>query len=228
MLKRQLEEMAGQIEEQEQALARLSGRIAEAETHLSERTAAARGVSEELQQERLLARTSEERLAQLDKQHSVVEQELSAASDEHDRASTAQRAAAEQLRGIEQALAELETKLNAGGAQLNELEQARQRFGREAGATKIDMVKSEQRWGICAGRRASSNATSRSAGERWPTAARTWKCAQERLQDASRNILRAESEVAELYLRKEAYAAEMGQTSANARELARAEGRTLG
>jgi chromosome segregation protein len=112
--------------------------------------------------------------------------------------------------------------MSAGVSQLNELEQARQRFGREAGATKIEMVKSEQRLGHLRGQKSQLERDQQERGRALADSRSHLEVCQERLQDASRNILRAESEVAELYLRKEAYAAEAErhlQTRENWREL---------
>ena len=78
-------------------------------------------------------------------------------------------------------------------------------LSREAGATKIEVVKSEQRLVAPADpARASSNATIRNAAERWPIAVRNSKSASSGCATPSATSCGPSRELAELYLRKEA------------------------
>ncbi|MEX0977777.1 MAG: AAA family ATPase, partial [Pirellulales bacterium] len=88
------------------------------------------------------------------------------------------------------------------------LEQARARFSREAGATKIEVVKSEQRLSHLVSQKSQLERDQQERGRALVDSRSHLEICLERMRDAERNILRAESEVAELYLRKESFAAE--------------------
>jgi chromosome segregation protein len=91
-------------------------------------------------------------------------------------------------------------------AQANELEQARQRFSREAGATKIELVKSEQRLAHLRAQRSQLERDQQERGRALADSRSQLEINLQRQREADRNILRAESELAELYLAKEAFA----------------------
>jgi chromosome segregation protein len=144
----------------------------------------------------------------LQSQHAAIENELAAAEGDHQRAAAALADTGQRLAKVTAALAELESNIEEGGRRANELEQARQRFSREAGATKIEVVKSEQRLSHLRSQKSQLERDQQERGRALADADAHLEICLERLRDADRNILRAESEVAELYLRKESFAAE--------------------
>ena len=112
------------------------------------------------------------------------------------------------LAKVESTLAELEGRISEGAQRANELEQVRQRFSREAGATKIDVVKSEQRLAHLRAQKSHLERDQQERGRSLADSRSQLELCLKRLLQAERDILAAESEVAELYLRKESVAAE--------------------
>ena len=208
VLRRQLAELEAQIATRENECRRLDALVTEGESEVQAGAAELRQLNEQLARERSAAGAAEERHAQLERQITSVRAELSAAADEHERATHQLAEARAQLHQVEATVVELESSVQESAQQASQLEQVRQRFSREAGATKIEVVKSEQRLSHL---RAQKNQLERDQQERGRALAdgrSHLEICLERLRDAERNILRAESVVAELFLRKEAFAAE--------------------
>ncbi|MEX0675564.1 MAG: chromosome segregation protein SMC, partial [Pirellulales bacterium] len=207
-LGRQLALLTDEIDKQAQRCAVLAAQIADEDRRQRKLAAEHRQLSEELAGARSQATAAEERHAQWQNQHAAAEMELATAESEHQRAATAFDEARRQLAKVERSVAELECGVQEGTQRANQLEQARQRFSREAGATKIEVVKSEQR---LAHLRSQKNQLERDQQERGRALADSrshLEICLERLRDAERNVLAAESETAELYLRKESFAAQ--------------------
>ncbi len=208
VLRQQIAETASQIDKRQTTIVGLEAQIAAADARLLVLGEEHNDLSDRLHQQRLQTGAAEERLSQIDKQHQSVDAEVNAAELEHDRASVALAEAKSQLTEIDSTLATLESQVADGTARLAQLEQARQRSNREAGAAKIEVVKSEQHLSHL---RAQQNQLERDQQERGKALAdgRTHlETALARRQHAERETLAAESELALLYLRKESYAAE--------------------
>ena len=203
VLRGQLEEMAAQIEKRQTAAIELENEIDSGDQQVHSLAAEHEQLSEELAQQRLHARAAEERLHQLEQQHQSIEAEVTAADAEQQRAASALSDARGRLTSVEAALAELEDRISDGAQRLSQLEQTRQRSSREAGATKIDVVKSEQR---LAHLRAQQSQLERDQQERGKALADNrahLDAARTKLRQCNRAVLQAESELAELYLCKE-------------------------
>jgi chromosome segregation protein len=208
VLARQIGELTGQIASRESVCTRLAAEIAEEDRRAKALAAEHRQLSGQLAEERSRVTAAEERSAQLEQQATAVESELAAAENDHQRAAAALVETRASLAKVTAAVAELEAGIEEGARQANQLEQARQRFGREAGATKIEVVKSEQRLAHLGSRRSQVQRDQQERGRALADSRSHLEVCLERLRDAERNVLAAESEVAELYLRKEAFAAE--------------------
>jgi len=151
---------------------------------------------------------AEERRTQLDRQRSVLESELAAATGQHAEASKSladTRAKQEQL---ESELADTEVQLAVIGQKLDQLETQRRSANRRATEVKVELAKSEERL-------RNLHTRMRQLEENQQERRRTISETQEQLSRSSErarqsrwNILRAESEIAELYLRKETFAVE--------------------
>ena len=208
VLKQQIVEMTAQVEKQQTICNELETRITQQDRQAQTLSAEHEQLNEELGHERLRAGNAAERHSQLQKQHAALEGELSATEGEHEQAATALSDSRAQLERIERTLAELESRIAEGTQRANELEAARQRFSREANATKIDVVKSEQQVDHLQAQKGQLERDQQERGRAlFDSRSQLAKCL-ERLCQGERDILRAESEVAELYLRKESFAAD--------------------
>jgi chromosome segregation protein len=208
VLARQIAELTAQIDSQENACAKLTGQIAAEDRQARALATEHRQLSERLSDERSRVTAAEERSAQLQNQYAAVEIELAATESEHQRAAEALADTRDRMAKATSSLAELEAVIQAGVAHANQLEQARQRVSREAGATKIEVVKSEQRLSHLRSRKSQIERDQQERGRALADSRSHLEICLERHCDAERSILRAETEVAELYLRKEAFAAE--------------------
>lgn len=207
-LARQIEEMNAQIDAQADRCTKLAAQIAESERDERRLSTEQHQQSEQLAAARSQLTATDERLAHVRNQQSAVEADIASATAEHERAGAALADARRQLTKVESAVAELESNLSDGAQRANQLEQARARFSRDTAATKIEVVKSEQRLSHLRSQKSQFERDRQERGRALAEGRSHLEICQERLRDAQRNILGAESEVAELYLRKESVAAE--------------------
>jgi chromosome segregation protein len=208
VLARQIADLASQINVQVDRCAQLDAQVAGEEREAQRLAGEFREVSQQHSHQRSSLRAAEERQSQLDKQFVACEMELSSAETEFERATLSLAETREQLAQVESALADLETRLQEGASQASHLDQARQRFSREASVTKIEVVKSEQRLSHLRAQRSQLERDHQERGRALADGRSQLEVSLERLRDSERNILGAESELAELYLRKESFAAE--------------------
>jgi chromosome segregation protein len=208
-LKSQLVELEARIEQLQTAIARLQEQIEQEEEHVGvlagEHQAAVAAWSEHGHK----ITAAEERNSQLGRQRASLEQELTVADAQLQSASQRLDEARARQKGAQATLAEMERELATLAEQIDLLEADRQTRHRVATEVKVELAKSEERLGNL---RAQMRQYEESQQERL----RAIKEAQEQMAQCAQrgaqsqwSILRAESEVAELYLRKEAVA---GQT----------------
>ena len=207
-IKQQIAEMSAQIEVQQTLSTRLDEQVARQDALAQSLATQFQQTSEELGKQRLRAGAAEERQAQLDRQHATVKAELQAAEDEHQRASAALADTRAERAKIDSTLTELEARIAEGVERAGQLEQVRQRFSREAGATKIDVVKTEQRLAHLTAQKSQLERDQQERGRALTDSRTQLASCLSKLQDAEREILLAESEVAHLYLQKERFALE--------------------
>jgi len=207
-LKTQLAQWEGKIQETAAAAADLERKIAQQQQQVQARSAEHRQAVEALAECRLRITAAEERRVQLDAQRAVLEAELRAAAAQHDAAAARLVEVAAERRQLDAVLAEMETQLAEVNQQIDRLEADRQVHDRETTQTKVDLAKSEER---LRNFHARLRQFEESGQERRRAIAegreQLHECVR-RAEAASWNILRAEAEIAELYLRKEAFAAE--------------------
>ncbi|HEX3727749.1 MAG TPA: chromosome segregation protein SMC, partial [Pirellulales bacterium] len=208
VLKEQIAEAAAEIEALQSATAAIEDRVAAQDRQALAVAADHRRATAELNRQSLLGSAADERYAQVEKQHAAISSELATAQSEHARATSALSRARERLTSLQASLAEVEARLADGVQRATQWEQARARASREAGATKIELVKSEQRLSHLAAQR-SQLIRDQQERSRALTDNRTQLAAcLAKLTRAERAILAAESELAELYLHKEHFSAE--------------------
>ena len=211
----ELRALGVQIEELKAAIAAAETAVAGFEEQMARQQKAAAScekkrqqAAERLAQARLLITSAEQRRAQLDEQKNVQTAELGAAED--------QRAAASQrLIDARQKRAEIEPRpgrsrksFRALGEQIARLENQRMEQGRETTEIKVELAKSEER---VRNLQAQLRQLDENRRERYRAIDETRQRLAEstsRADTARWNILHAESEVAELYIRKESYASQ--------------------
>ena len=149
-----------------------------------------------------------ERRKQLERQRGVLRTELGAAAAEHDTSREALLRARREREQIESVLADMEAGMDRLAEEIDRLEASRQTRGRDTTETKVELAKSEERLRNLRGRMAQYE-ESRQERQRAIVESRTQlaHCTQ-RAERSQWSILRAESEVAELYLHKETFARE--------------------
>ncbi len=208
VLRQQIGEMAAEIDKQQDLCTRLDRQTADQDQQACAIAVEYRRLSEQHNHERLLSGAAEERHSQAENLCATVSTELAAVETEHERTVTTLADSRSQLAKVESSLAELEARISEGAQRANELEQVRQRYSRGAGATKIDVVKSEQRLAHLTTQKSHLERDQQERGRTLADNRSQLAVCLERLAQAERDILAAESEVAELYLHKESVAAE--------------------
>ncbi len=208
VLKQQISETAEGIEAQQAASAQLDDEITVGDRQLQSLAAEHERARAELNRQRLTAGAAEERLAQVEQQHAANSTELAAVQIEHEQATTALAQSQSRLETLQAALVDMETRLAEGVQRAGQFEQTRVRFSREAGATKIDVVKSEQRLAHLMAQKSQLERDQQERSRGLADNRSQLETCLDRLVKAERDILAAESDLAELYLKKDRFAAE--------------------
>jgi len=211
VLKQQLAEMGREIEKQERLSRDLDRQVADQQQQTQNLARQCRETTEALSRQQLAAQAASEKYTQWTAQFSAASSEQTDAQQRHRETKDALAAARQHSLMVESSLRELESRQKAGTQQLQELEQHRQRLLRETGAFKIEVVKSEQRLTHL---QAQKSQLERDQQERGKVLAdsrlQLAKC-MDRLRMSERQILHAESQLAELYLHKEQFALEVAR-----------------
>jgi chromosome segregation protein len=204
----QLAELTASIESAENGLAKLSEQIATQQRLVDRRSAEHRSIVDALAENRVAVTTAEERRSQLDQQRTSLRQELGNAQQQHDAALLRLAEEREKRKLVEAELAELEANTAHLGREIDELENHRLATDRETTEIKVELAKSEERLRNLQTRMRQYE-ESREERRRAIDEAREHLTECSSRAEASRwNILRAEAEIADLYLRKEGFAAQ--------------------
>jgi chromosome segregation protein len=207
-LRLQIAELAGQIERHQADCAAWDQRIAEEDKQVHATSALHRQTNDELHTTRLRAGNAEERLNQIQRQLSAVESALATSEAEHTRAQASLGEVRAQSTKVAAALEALESSMAEGARRANELEQLRQRYSREAGATKIEVVKCEQHLSHLRAQKSQLERDQLERGRALADSRSQLDVSLDRLRESERDILNSGSELATLYLAKERVAAE--------------------
>ena len=151
---------------------------------------------------------AEERRAQFNQQRAALDGEFRAASVQHDAAVARLAEAREKRQRHETGLSEMETRLAGFQQQVARLEGERQARNRDTTETKVELAKSEERLRSLRLRLRQFDETRQERGRAIDEGRQQLELCIQRAEASRWNILRAESELADLYLRKEAFAAE--------------------
>ncbi|MCH8923716.1 MAG: chromosome segregation protein SMC, partial [Planctomycetes bacterium] len=203
VLREQVEQLAERIAQQRSSLEEIEQQIHQDERRLEGLSGEHRQASDALGEQRVTQRGIEERLGLLRERQETMAAEIRAADEELQQAQRSLAAARGDLQSNEAALADVESQLNEENRHIDELELRRAKQGQEANAARVEMAKSEQRLDHLGARMQQAQKDQqerRRAVEE--SHAQLAQCVGRR-QQCERGILRAESEVAELYLHRE-------------------------
>jgi chromosome segregation protein len=207
-LKAQLEELDRTIQQAAADAVDLEQKISKQQQHIQTRSAEHRRSLEAQSECRLKISTAEERRAQLDQQRSLQEAEHRAAAAQHDAACARLAEVTAKHRQCDAALAEMEIQLAGVNEQIDQLENQRQSHGRETTQIKVDLAKSEERLGNLRARMKQFEETRQERRSAIADARGQLDDCARRAESTAQNILREESQLAGLYLRKESFATE--------------------
>ena len=221
-VRQQIAELDAQIDEAQAAVDQLEEQIETQEERTQALSTEYQQSGSLLAEHRQRVRTTEEKLAQADRQHAQLAAELATALAQLEQAERALEQAEQERAETEAVLVSRESEIAAAGQQILELDEKRQAQSRQATAAKVELAKHEERLGNL---RARMRQFEHDHGERrraiHDSRGHLMQC-HERTRQAQWIILQAESEIAELYLRKETIAAET-LVILNRREMHRAE-----
>jgi chromosome segregation protein len=192
----------------EAAVSEMQAHVAQRQEDVAHHAAAHRQAAETLGEHRLKLTASEERRTQFAQQRAALDGEFRAASVQHDTAVSRLAEAREKRLRHETGMAEMETRLAGVQQQLARLEGERQARNRDTTETKVELAKSEERLQNLRQRLRQFDETRQERGRAIDEGRQQLELCIQRAEASRWNILRAESELADWYLRKEAFAAE--------------------
>jgi chromosome segregation protein len=207
-LKTQLAELDAKIREIQAGVESLATQIAQQQEQVRRRADVHRRALEALADHRLKATAAEERRVQFQQQRATLDAELQTAAQQHDAAVVRLTETREKHAQLAASVAELETRLSGLGEQIAQLENQRQSRSREATEAKVELAKSEERLRNLHARLRQFEEGRQERGRAIAEAREQLAQCAQRIEASGWAILRAESEIAELYLRKETFAAE--------------------
>ncbi len=207
-LQTQLADLQTAIETAEASVAGLAQQIAAQQAEVDRHAAEHRQAADALAENRVAVAAAEERRSQLDQQHEALESELLAAESEHE-AALQHLAEAQQKRSqVEAGLSEMEAELAQLARQIDQREAGRLAARRQAPEIKVELAKSAERLRDFQARLRQFDETRQERDRTIAEARQRLEECQQRGELSRRSILQAESEIAELYLRKEGFAAQ--------------------
>jgi len=207
-LNEQLAALDTRVTAAEAAVKETQTTIAQRQEELDGHAAAHRQASDALAEHRLKLTATKERHAQFRQQRAALDGELRAASVQHDGAVARLAESRDKRTGHEAALAEMETRLTGLQQQIARHEVERQARTRETTDSKVELAKSEERLRNLRARLRQFDESRQERGRAIDEGRLQLELCIQRAEASRWNILRAESEIADLYLRKEAFAAE--------------------
>ncbi len=207
-LKTQLSELETNIELLEQTSEQLQRQIATQQEQVRTRLAEHRAEADALAEHRAAVTAAEQRRVELDRQRTVMQSELRSAEVQHETASRQLAETRAKRTELDEALAEMESRLAELDEQVDRLEGQRQQRDREATQVKVELAKSEERLRNLHARLRQLNESRQERDRAIDENGEQLAQCQQRADQSRWNILHAESEVAELFLRKERFATE--------------------
>jgi len=207
-LESELEELQARIEQTEQSIEGLQERIAAQREEVETRSKQHRQAADEVAEHRFKIDAAESRRAHLEQQRTVLEAELQTAVDQHDSAAGQLNRLREEKETLDRQLGEAEAGMGKLNDQIEQLESRQQDNNRDTTHTKVELAKSEERLRNLNARLRQFNESRQERDRAIADGGQQLAQCLQRAEEAERHILRHESQVAELYLRKETYADE--------------------
>jgi len=207
-LNEQLADLDVRITAAEAAVNEMQAQIAKWQEAVGHHAAAHAQAAEVLADHRIKLTTAEERRAQFNQQRAALDGECRAASVQHDAAVGRLAEARDKRQRHETGLSEMEARLAGFQQQVARMEGERQARNRDTTETKVELAKSEERLRSLRMRLRQFEENRQERGRAINEGRQELELCIQRAEASRWNILRAESELADLYLRKEAFAAE--------------------
>jgi chromosome segregation protein len=205
-LQTQAEELQAAIDAAQASLAQMVEQIAERQQRLERQTTEHQAALDVLAENRVAITTAEERRSQFDHQREVLEQELETASTQHAEAVAQLSTAREKRQQLDVGLGEMETTLTQLGRHIDRFEAGRATANRETTEIKVELAKCEERLRNLQSRMRQFEESRQERCRAIDEGTERLAQANERSKASQWAILQAESEVADLYLRKETVA----------------------
>jgi len=199
----QLVDLSTRIGQAQATINRIEQEVAEAEAQAEETERLHRQSSDLLGVERLRLEVAEKELARIDQRHAALAKEDDAATDECGAASAALAAAMGRKGQSADALAEAQARLDQAVQQVDQLQIEHRDRTQEATRVKVELAKSEERLGHHRTRLQQFEESQQERQRAIIDSRQQLADLVERVRQSHWNILRAESELAELYLAKE-------------------------
>jgi chromosome segregation protein len=210
-LRSQITEWEQKIAEIASVIAALEQQVADHDRVVAEVANTHQSASEALAEQRLRVSAAEQRRDQLTEQRATLEADLQAAVEQYDGAMRSISATRSRLERLQTELTQAEARMADNSRRVEELDAARQQRNRDAMSAQVELARSEQQLDHL---RSQVRRYEQDRQEREQTIHEVEQQLADcrvRHQQSEARTLAAEAEAAELYLRKEALAAEMGQ-----------------
>ncbi len=199
----QLTELESQVQQAESALLRVRQQLAQDQDDLQRAGADHRQAVETLARHDHKLVAVEERRSHMAQQRTTLEAELRAAEGQYDVVGGTLALARQKLLVMETGLADTEREMARVAEELERWEADRSGQGREATEAKIELAKGEERLGSLRARLRQFEESQLERQRALADSGEQLAQCQRRAEESQWSILRAESEIAELYLRKE-------------------------
>lgn len=203
----QLAGLEAALEKSQTTLAEIDVLVANEQAEVDDLSAAHQRAVAEATENRLAVANADERRGRLDQQRDEPHRELQESQQQLAAASESLADTTEQHRQAENTLAEMESNVERLARQTDELEARRTAADGETTEIKVELAKTEERLRNLRARMKQFEESSHERQRAIEESQQQLAEANRRLEASRQSILRIESEVADLYLRKESFAA---------------------
>lgn len=207
-LQSQLAELQAAIDAGQQNVASLDQQITARQNQLDRRWSEHQEASATLAENRVAITAAEERRSQLERQRADLDAELNSADVERIDAMQRLDQSREKRKELDSQLSEMETRLSDLGRQIDRLEANRAASDRETTEIKVELAKCEERLRNLQARMRQFEESRQERRRAIDEAGQQLAGSVERAEASRACILRAEAEIADLYLRKESFASQ--------------------
>lgn len=206
-LQSQLAELQATIDATQETVTRLGEQIAVQECLVERRLTEHQMAVDALAEHRVAITAAEERRSQFDQQRAALAEELQNAEQQHATALQRLGESQDKRRQLDSGLSEMESSLTQLGQQIDRLEGQRVAAGRATTEIKVELAKCEERLRNLQARMKQFEETRQERHRAIDEARERLAECIDRSEVSQRGILQAEAEIADLYLRKETFAA---------------------